>query len=92
MGHHPESCKEVLALLSDYVDFELPPEACGEVESHLAGCPECLEFVESLRKVIDLCHAYAPSAMPTPLSERARRELESAWRRMLAACENPATK
>jgi len=92
MGHHPESCKDVLALLSDYVDFELPPEACGEIERHLADCPACVEFVESLHNTIALCHAYAPSMLPAPLSERARRELESAWRRMLAAREYPATK
>ena len=84
MGHHPENCKEILALLSDYVDLELPTEACGEVESHLADCPACVEFVESLRNTIALCHAYAPSTLPAPLSERARSELASAWRRMLA--------
>ena len=92
MENHLESCQEVLALLSDYVDFELSPEACGGVESHLAGCPECLEFVESLRKVIALCHAYAPCQLPAPLSDRARDELRSAWRRTLAAREHPATR
>jgi anti-sigma factor RsiW len=92
MGHHPENCKEVLALLSDYVDLELPSEACGEVKKHLADCPACAEFVESLRHTIALCHAYASSTLPAPLSEGARRELESAWRRMLAAREHPATK
>lgn len=71
-------------MLSDYVDLELPTEACGEVESHLADCPACVEFVESLRNTIALCHGYAPSTLPAPLSERARSELESAWRRMLA--------
>ena len=92
MGHHPDSCKEAIGLLSDYVDFELPPAACCEVESHLAGCPECLELVDSLRKVIALCHAYAPNALPAPLSERARRELENAWRMTLAARSHTATK
>ena len=42
---------------------------------------------KSLRDTIALCHAYAPSTLPAPLSERARRELESAWRRMLATRE-----
>lgn len=92
MGHHPDSCKEAIELLSDYVDLELPPAACGEVESHLAGCPECLEFVDSLRKVIALCHAYAPKTLPAPLSESARRELENAWRMTLAARNHTATK
>ncbi len=92
MEHHPESCQDVLALLSDYVDFELPRAACGEVERHLAGCPACLEFVASLRDTIAMCRAYAPGALPGPLSVGARSQLESAWRKMLAAREHPATK
>ncbi|MEO8594308.1 MAG: zf-HC2 domain-containing protein [Candidatus Solibacter sp.] len=87
MEQHPESCQDVVASLSDYVDFELPLAACGEVERHLAGCPACLEFVESLRNTIALCHEYAPGALPGPLSDPARSELKSAWRKMLAARE-----
>ena len=92
MEHHPESCQDVFALLSEYVDLELPLADCGEVEKHLADCPDCLEFVDRLRETIALCRAYAPGALPAPLSDRARSELESAWRNMLAAREHPATK
>jgi anti-sigma factor RsiW len=74
------------------VDFELPLADCGEVERHLASCAACLEFVESLRSTIALCRAYAPGTLPAPLNDRARSELESAWRKMLAAREHPATK
>jgi anti-sigma factor RsiW len=74
------------------VDFELPLVDCGEVETHLADCPACHESVERLRDTIALCRAYAPGALPAPLSNRARSELESAWRNMLAARALPATK
>ena len=92
MEKYPESCHDILAMLSDYVDFELPLADCVDVERHLAGCAACLEFVESLRNTIALCHAYAPGALPGPLSDRARNELETAWRKMLAASEQPAAK
>jgi RNA polymerase sigma-70 factor (ECF subfamily) len=91
MVQHPESCQDILALLSDYVDFELPLAVCGEVERHLADCPPCHEFVDRLRETIALCRAYAPGAPPSPLSDRARSELESAWRNMLAGREFPET-
>jgi anti-sigma factor RsiW len=84
MEHNPESCKEVLALLSDYLDFELPPEACEQIENHLAECSPCVEFAASLRRTMELCRGFAPSAMPEPLSEQARAELEKAWKKMLA--------
>ena len=78
-----ENCKEVLALLSDYLDFELPPEACDQIEHHLAGCSPCEEFAESLRKTVTLCRSFEPRAMPGPLSAEARQELEKAWKKML---------
>ena len=49
-----EKCKEVFSLLSEYLNLELPPDACQEIEAHLAGCPPCIEFAESLRKTVDL--------------------------------------
>ena len=83
MEHNLESCKEVLALLSDYLDFELPPDACGQIENHLAECSPCVEFAASLRNTVELCRKFAPSTMPGPLSEQARAELERAWKKML---------
>jgi anti-sigma factor RsiW len=85
--HDPENCEEILALLSEYLDLELPPEWCQEIEHHLAACPPCVEFVESLRKTVALCHSYEPSVIPGPLSAEARGELEKAWHKMLAARE-----
>jgi RNA polymerase sigma-70 factor (ECF subfamily) len=85
MEHDPENCREVFELLSQYLDFELPPEACEEIEGHLAGCPPCVEFAESLRRTVELCHEYEPSEFPNPLSESARNELQRAWDKMLAA-------
>jgi RNA polymerase sigma-70 factor (ECF subfamily) len=82
---HSESCKEVFALLSEYLNLELPPEACADVEAHIAGCPPCVEFAESLRKSVELCRKYGPSEMPEPLSEDARRQLTEAYRKMLEA-------
>ncbi len=79
-----ESCKEIFALLSDYLNLELPPDACREIEGHLAGCPPCIEFVESLRKTVDLCRQYQPTELPGPLGNNAREELVDAYQKMLA--------
>jgi RNA polymerase sigma-70 factor (ECF subfamily) len=83
MEHDKEKCKEVFAMLSRYLDVDLPPDACQEVEKHLAGCPPCVEFAKSLRKTIELCHRYEPEQMPAPLSDQARGELLAAWRKVV---------
>jgi len=82
-------CKEVFAALSEYLDMDLPPESCEELESHLEGCPPCIEFVKSLRKSIELCREYTPTELPKPLSDEARHQLQEAYQRMLLARERP---
>ena len=79
------NCKEVFAMLSEYLDLELPPEECREIEEHLAGCPPCIEFANSLRKTVELCRGYEPRELPGPAGDRAREELLAAYHRMLSA-------
>ena len=78
-----EKCKEVFSLLSEYLNLELPPDACREIETHLAACPPCIEFAESLRKTVDLCRSYRPAEMPGPIGDEARQQLLDAYRKML---------
>jgi anti-sigma factor RsiW len=80
-----ENCKEIFALLSDYLNLELPPQACREIEEHIAGCEPCVEFVESLRKTVAMCRDYRPAELPPPLSEKARAELQAAYEKMRSA-------
>jgi RNA polymerase sigma-70 factor, ECF subfamily len=82
---HTDNCKEVFALLSEYLDLELPPEACAEIEAHIAGCQPCIEFTESLRRTVDLCRQYQPSELPEAIGQQARGELLRAYREALAA-------
>jgi len=84
MPHETEECREIFAKLSEYLDLELPPEACREMEAHLAGCPPCVEFAESLRKTVALCRQYEANEMPGPISQAARQRLVDAWQRALA--------
>jgi RNA polymerase sigma-70 factor (ECF subfamily) len=80
-----EKCKEVFSMLSEYLNVELPPDACQEIETHLAGCPPCIDFAESLRKTVELCRSYCPTELPAPIGEEARQKLLAAYQKMLAA-------
>jgi anti-sigma factor RsiW len=77
------NCKEIFALLSQYFDLELPSDACQEVEAHLAECPPCIEFAESLRRTVELCRQYRPTELPEPISRQARQQLLAAYRKAL---------
>ena len=84
MPSEPLQCKEVFALLSEYLDLELPPEACQEIAGHLNACPPCIDFAESLRSTVDLCRSYRPAEMPKPMAAGARQRVMAAYREMLA--------
>ena len=86
-----EKCKQVFSLLSEYLNLELSPDACQEIETHLAGCPPCVEFAESLRKTVELCRHYQPSELPEPLGKRAREELLQAYRKMRSTRNSTAS-
>lgn len=57
-------CKEMLDKLSDYIDGELDPQMCKDLERHMQDCNPCLFFIDSLKKTITL-YKYA-SNEPLP--------------------------
>jgi anti-sigma factor RsiW len=77
-------CREVFALLSAYLDAELPAATCQEIEAHLADCLPCIEFLDSLRRTVELCHGCEAGPQPPPLGPAAREQLTSAYQAMLA--------
>jgi anti-sigma factor RsiW len=78
-------CEALFAALSEYLDAELSSGECEGMRAHLASCPECIRFLDSLRRTVELCRRQPPAAMPPPLSESARRELWEAFQRSRCA-------
>ena len=63
-------CKEHLGCLSDYVDGELDPELCAELERHMAECGDCRVVVDTLRKTVSLYRSYGHEDLPPDAKER----------------------
>lgn len=78
-------CKDIFALLSQYLDEELPDDVCREIDAHLSGCAACVQFVESLKKTIEFCRNCPSPECTDPLPDSAREELYAAYQKMLAA-------
>ena len=55
MGEHGH-CKEHLQQFSDYIDGELAPDICAQLEVHLQECDNCRVVLNTLQKTIDLYH------------------------------------
>jgi anti-sigma factor RsiW len=78
-------CNEIFGLLSQYLDAELPEDMCRQIDAHISGCAPCVEFLESLKKSIEICHTYKNHERPGPLPAAAREELLTAYQKMMAA-------
>ena len=46
------TCREVVKLLTDYLERALRPEDLARVEEHLATCAGCRAYLEQLRTTI----------------------------------------
>ena len=75
--HRGPECVALFAKLSEYLDGELEPGACAEVDGHLADCERCQAFLESLRRAV----AHVASTDAPELPENLKRDILSAYAR-----------
>lgn len=71
-GHSKAQCVKVLRRLSAYLDDELSVNICKEVRKHLGACPNCEEFVASLRQAVSLCGHVDPAPLSPAFKARLR--------------------
>ena len=51
---HDMTCKELVELVTDYLEGTLPAEIRTRMEKHLSGCDGCTNYLEQLRQTIRL--------------------------------------
>jgi anti-sigma factor RsiW len=47
------TCRELVEVLTDYLEDTLAPEDRRRLEEHLDACPYCAEYVAQMRQTID---------------------------------------
>ena len=70
-------CREAVRLMADYLEGALAAGDAARLESHLAGCPHCSEYLAQLRVTIDALGRVEPD----DLSPEALDELVGLYRR-----------
>jgi anti-sigma factor RsiW len=73
-------CLDILRQLSAYIDDELPEEICAELRRHVGACPNCEEFIASLRDTVRLCRHHQPPPLSAFDRARLRQEILRAWK------------
>ncbi len=55
------TCDDLLKMLNDYVDGDIDPGVCENLQSHLEGCNPCRIVVDNIRQTITVykgCETY----------------------------------
>lgn len=78
-GAQGASCDELLALLNEYVDGNVTPAACKELEGHLANCNPCQVVVDNVRKTITLYRKDVPCELPVKFRKGLHTLLCKCW-------------
>ena len=81
--HPPEGCIEVFEKLSEYLDGELSPADCAEIQEHIRDCQPCVAFVESLKTSISVSNELRPCEPVRELPPEVREKLKAAWQAAL---------
>jgi len=84
MKNH-KHCKQLIHDLSDYIDGELPPVDCEELEAHLANCPDCNIVYDTLKKTIELYKEETCPELPDEVKSRLYKRLN------LTKCDQAAS-
>jgi anti-sigma factor RsiW len=48
------TCKELVELVTDYLEGALAPDVRTRMEKHLSGCEGCTHYLEQMRETIRL--------------------------------------
>jgi anti-sigma factor RsiW len=60
-------CKDLVKLLADFVEHQLPPAVQASLERHLAACPRCVTQLKTYRSTVSLLHTIKDEDLPPEL-------------------------
>ena len=71
-----QNCHNLLSSLSAFVDGDLDPLLCDEIERHMADCENCQIVINTLKKTVELYHLTAEDpSLPSDVRTRLFHEL-----------------
>lgn len=91
--HSGRSCRDLVAAISDYIDGELTAPRCRDLEAHLAECPCCDRFTDSLRRAVAVCRSAGTTRLPGVVQRRARARIADLLKELPLSstpCHTPA--
>jgi len=73
------SCRELVELVTDYLEDALPPDERARFDEHIGTCDGCQMYLEQMRQTIAVL-GHLPEEALTPEAERELLEAFRGWR------------
>ncbi|HJR60203.1 MAG TPA: zf-HC2 domain-containing protein [Vicinamibacterales bacterium] len=61
------NCKDLVGLLADFVERQLPPGVHASLERHLAACPRCVAQLKTYESTVSLLRTIKDDDLPAEL-------------------------
>jgi hypothetical protein len=71
MKKHTMHCPEILDHICEELDTKISSAKCREIKRHLAQCPNCTAYLDSLKKTVKLYKTYPDKKV----SQKTRKQL-----------------
>ena len=80
------SCKEVVGLVTEYLESALLPAAQARFEEHVADCPGCQAYIQQIQQTIAMLRKLAEDPLFPETSQQLRRLFQT-WKNTLHSSE-----
>jgi len=77
-----QSCREITDLVLSYLTNELEPKVKREFERHLSICPDCVNFLNTYKKIVTVTKSVQQSDLPTRVRDNILSFLRKRIRRL----------
>jgi anti-sigma factor RsiW len=75
-----KKCADYLQELNDYLDGQLDPQLCAEIEKQVGECTNCKLMFDSLKMTIKLCRESGQcEELPAEFAERLNQAVKDHW-------------
>ncbi|MCC6682600.1 MAG: zf-HC2 domain-containing protein [Phycisphaeraceae bacterium] len=73
------NCDDMLKMINRYVDGEIDPSMCANLERHLAECNPCRVVVDTLRKTVQFYKGDQMTELPIQFKKKLDDALRQKW-------------
>lgn len=83
------TCKTATSLIAKYISADLDPKLELSFAEHLRVCPDCIAFLNTYKKTVELARSFLSQDLPDPSLEQVQTGVVRNVRKTKTGCAVP---